>query len=209
MGYSDETRLVCPQCLSLNQPEDITCFLCGHGLEKATLKIETGAQTSPTPPRSSDSVNPYAPPASDISPAVTFRISSLLLVIAVIAVCLGVAHENLVLGIILAVVVVPALVYTFIVVEKRSARGIPMAVPDKVVTFLVAIGGVLIIEFSGLVAFCMTCIPIGSVSFGANSAVGMIIALTLGGIAAVAAAGYATYLLVFRKGRNWRNPGKP
>jgi hypothetical protein len=209
MGQSAETRLVCPQCFSSNRPGDITCFLCGHGLENAMLKIETGAQTAPTPPHSSDSVNPYAPPASDISPAVTFRISSLLLVIAVIAVCLGVAHENLVLGIIAAVVIVPALVYTFIVVEKRSARGIPMAVPDKAFTFLVAIGGVLIIEFSGLVAFCMTCIPIGSVSFGANSAVGLIVALTLGGIAAIAGAWYATYLLVFRKGRNRQIPGKP
>ena len=201
MGQSDGTRLVCPQCFSSNRPGDITCFLCGHGLENAMVKIETEAQRAPTPPRSSGSVNPYAPPASDISPAVTFRIGSLLLVIAVIAVCLGVARENLVLGIILAVVVVPALIYTFIVVEKRSA-GIPMAVPDKAFTFLVAIGGVLIIEFSGLVAFCMTCIPIGSVSFGANSAVGMIIALTLGGIAAIAAAWYATYLLVFRKRRH-------
>jgi hypothetical protein len=83
-----------------------------------------------------------------------------------------------------------------------------MSALDKAVMFLVAIGGVVIIEFSAVVAFCMTCIPIGSVSFGANSAVGLIIALTVGGIAGIAAAICATYLLVFRKGRNRRIAGK-
>ena len=209
MGSPDGTRMVCPQCLSTNCAGDITCALCGHALDTAMPTMETGALKSPTPSISPESVNPYAPPAGGYSPAVTFRISSLLMLIAVIAVCLGVAHENVVLGIILAVVVVPALVYTFIVVEKRSARGTPMAALDKAVTFLVAIGGVVIIEFSAVVAFCMTCIPIGSVSFGANSAVGLIIALTVGGIAGIAAAICATYFLVFRKGRNRRIAGKP
>ena len=74
-------------------------------------------------------------PTTGFSPAVTFQISSLLLVIAVIAVCLGIAHENIILGIILAVVVVPALVYTVVVAEKRSAGGSPMAVLDKAATF--------------------------------------------------------------------------
>ncbi len=49
------------------------------------------------------------------------------MVIAVIAVCLGVFHENLVLGIILAVAVTPAMAYTMIVAAKSEARGRPMA----------------------------------------------------------------------------------
>jgi hypothetical protein len=209
MARSEENRLVCPQCFSSNHPGDIICFLCGHALDTSMPTMETGDPKSPTPSIAPESVNPYAVPAGGYSPAVTFRISSLLLVIAVIAVCLGVAHENVVLGIILAVVVVPALVYTVIVVEKRKVAGIPMAALDKSVVFLVAIGGVLIIEFSAVVAFCMTCIPIGSVSFDANSGVGVIIGLIVGGIAGIAAGVYATYLLVFRKGRNRRIAGKP
>jgi hypothetical protein len=209
MNKADGTRLVCPQCFSSNQPGDIMCFRCGHGLDKAMLKTESEASKSPTSSSSPESINPYAPPTSGSSPNVTFRISSLLLVIAVIAVCLGVTHENVVLGIILAFVVVPALVYTVIVVEKRSARGSPMAVVDKAGTFLVAIGGVLIIEFSSLVAFCMTCYPIGAAGFAANSAAGLIIGLVVGGIAGIAAGIFATKLLLFRKGRNRRIAGKP
>ncbi len=173
------------------------------------LKIEIEGSKSSTSSSSPESINPYAPPTSGSAPNVTFRISSLLLVIAIIAVCLGVAHENLVLGIILAVAVVPALVYTVILVEKRSAGGNPMAVADKVTTFLVAIGGVVIIEFSSLVAFCMTCYPIGAAGFAANSAVGLIIGLVVGGIAGIAAGAYATKLLLFRKGRAGRIAGKP
>ena len=198
----------CGKCGTLNRPGAITCFLCGHGLDTAMSKTEHGAPNSAKSPGSPESVNPYAPPTTGFSPALTFRISSLLMVIAVIAVCLGVAHENLLLGIILAVAVVPALVYTIIVVERRTITGMPMAAIDIAATFVIAIGGVVIIEFSAVVAFCMTCIPIGSVSFGANSAVGLIIALTVGGIAGIAAAICATYLLVFRKGRNRRIAGK-
>ena len=83
-----------------------------------------------------------------------------------------------------------------------------MAVADKVSIFIVAIGGVMIVEFSAVVAFCMTCYPIGYVSLSASSSAGFGIALLAGGIAAIAAAGYATYLLI-TKGRNRRISGKP
>ena len=81
------------------------------------------------------------------------------MVIAVIAVCLGVAHENLILGIILAVAVAPALVYTVIVAARSKARGRPMAVLDKVRTFLLAIVGVVVIAVSAIIAFFVTCFP--------------------------------------------------
>jgi hypothetical protein len=209
MGQSKRTRVVCPQCLSSDHPGDVTCFLCGHGLENAVLDIEIEATKSRTSSSSPESIDPFAPPTSESSPNVTFRISSLLLVIAVIAVCLAVAHENPILGILLAVVVVPALVYSFVVVEKRSARGSPVAIRDKAVIFVVAIGDVLIIKLSGLIAFCITSYAIVSAPVASGGAPGLIPAIILGGIAGVAAAWYVTYLLVFRKGRNPRNHGKP
>ena len=210
MVPSDEIPLVCSRCFSSNRPEAVTCHLCAHRLDRAIPRLETGDPNSPMPVDSPGEVNPYAPPASVFSPAFTFKISSLLLVIAVIAICLGVAHENLVLGILLSVAIVPALVYTVIVIEKRKARGIPMAFIDKVLTFVIAIGGVVIVEFSAVVAFCMTCYPIGYMTINvAGVFVGLVVATAIGGVAGIAAAWFVTYRLVFRKRGNRRISGKP
>ena len=146
--------LVCPQCGGKNGPWRGLCFLCGHGLDTATSEPRTGAPKSPASPAAPEVVNSYEPPAAFFAPAVTFRISSLLMVIAVIAVCLGVAHENLVLGIILAVAVAPALMYTFMVAARSKARGKPMVLLEKVGSFLAAIAGVVVIAVSAFIAFC-------------------------------------------------------
>ena len=124
-------------------------------------------------------------------------------------VCLGVARAELVVGIIVAVVVMPALVYTVIMVKKRSTRERPMAVADKVIAFIVAIGGVIIVEFSAVVAFCMTCYPIGAVSFSANGrAQGVILRYPQEG--SRPSPPRCTRLTCrFQERPNWRNPGKP
>ena len=120
---SDGMRFACPECGASNRPNAAYCFLCGHDLDTDRPEPRARASTSPIPFAASEPVNPYAPPTTFASRAITFRISSLLMVIAVIAVCLGVAHENLILGIILAVAVTPALVYTVIVAAKRQGQG--------------------------------------------------------------------------------------
>jgi hypothetical protein len=112
------------------------------------------------------------------------------MVIAVIAVCLGVAHENLNLGIIQAVAVAPALAHTVIVAARSKARGRPMDVFEKVSTFVIAIVGVVVIAVSAIVAFFVTCFPVSVAArdFG--------VGLVIGGTAAVAAAAYVTYRLL-------------
>lgn len=201
---SEGIWFVCPACGASNRPQSNSCFLCGHALDAAKAETITGPPRPPISFGSTELINPYAPPASEIARPLSFRISSLLMVIAVIAVCLGVAHENLVLGIILAMAIVPALIYTVIVVQKRGAGGNPLGVADKVTTFLVAIGGVMIVEFSSLVAFCMTCYPIGFVSVSAAGGLGLIVAFGIGGLAAIVTAVYATRLLLSARSQNQR-----
>ena len=121
----------------------------------------------------------------------TFHMSSFLLLIAVVAVCLGAGRDQPVLGIVLAAVVVPAAVYTMIVAFRSAGTGSPMSVFDKVWSFAGAIAGVLAIEFAALVAFCMSCIPAGFITMGAGES-GIIVAVVIGGLAAVAAAAYMT-----------------
>ena len=208
MGLSDGIWFVCPECGASNHPRATACFLCGHFLDTARPETRTGAPKSPASPTSPELVNPYKPSTTLLSPALAFRISSLLMVIAVIAVCMGVAHENVFFGILLAVAVAPALGYTFIVAARRKAKERPMAVFEKVSTFLAAIVGVVMIAVSAVVSFFVTCIPVGYATVGAAEDSGLIIALVIGGTAAVAAAAYMTYYLLHRKGRRPGSPGK-
>ncbi len=209
MGLADGIWLVCPECGASNRPKGTFCFLCGHGLDTARPETSIGAPRSPISFTSPEPIDPYQPPTTFVPTPLSFRISSLLMVIAVIAVCLGVWHEEPVLGIILAVVVAPALVYTVIVAAKSKARGRRMAVFEKVGTFLAAIVGAVVIAVSAIIAFFVTCFPVGIVTLGAAGTATWIIALVSGGTAAVAAAAYMTYRLLTRKGRRGGSPRKP
>jgi len=208
MAPPDQIGLVCPDCGVWNRGGKTACFLCGHRLVTAWPATMPEVPKSPTSPTSPDLVNPYAPPTDFHSPALTFRINSLLIVTAVIAVCLGVMHERLVLGIILAVAVAPALVYTFIVAARRKARGRPIAVLEKVGTFLAALAGVVVIALAAVIAFFVTCIPVAFADVGAGNT-GAMLALVTGGTAGVATAAFMTYFLLCRKGRRDGTPRKP
>jgi len=128
-----------------------------------------------------------------------------MMAIAVIAVCLGVAHENLVLGIIVAVAVAPALVYTVIVAAKSKAKGRPMAVFQKLNTFLAAAVAVPMVAVSAVIASRVIYVDVGNAACGAGYP-GFITALVIGGTAGVATAAYMTYYLFHRKGRRRGNP---
>jgi hypothetical protein len=200
---------VCPECGAANRTRFCFCLVCGHDLGTARSHSSTRSPKSPTSAAAFEHVNPYAPPTTIDSPLYTFRIRSLLMLIAMIAVCLGVGHENLFLGILLAVAVAPALVYTAIVAARRSALGRPMAFIDKVRTFLAAIVGVVVIAVSGFIAFFATCFSIASANAANANPNFLVILFTTSGAAAVAAGAFVTYLLLTRKGRGKGIPGEP
>ena len=85
-----------------------------------------------------------------------------------------------------------------------------MLVAEKVHTFGAAFLGVMVIEFAALVAFCMTCFPIGYIAATAGgSSTGIVGAFVIGGLAGVVAGGLVTYFLLTRKRRLARKAGKP
>jgi len=168
----------------------------------------TGVPRSPASATSHEAFNPYEAPTTSVSPAITFRISSLLLVIAALAVCLGVWHEAPVLGIILAVVVAPALLYTSIVASGSAAEGKPMAVFQKVWSFLAAIGGVVVIAISGFIAFGITCFSVGFGVLNIKMTGSEYILVGISGTVALAAASM-TYRLLTRKRRSVRPAARP
>jgi hypothetical protein len=192
MTTENQIVVVCPDCGASARGGETACFLCGHrlGADDAKKAIAHAAGVArPT----------FRP---------TFHISSILLLIAVVALCLGVGHDEPFLGIALAVVVVPAAVYTTIIAFRSRATGRPMSVFEKVWSFAGAILGVIAIEFAALVAFFMTCIPTGFVTMSAGES-GIIVAVVLGGIAAIVVAVYMTRYLLTRKLRLARKAEKP
>ncbi len=66
----------CPHCGTRLQPEDTACWLCGQRI--STVFSSDKAETTETPP-------PLV-----ANTALTFNLSSLMLIITLIAVCLGV-----------------------------------------------------------------------------------------------------------------------
>ncbi|MGO9922198.1 MAG: hypothetical protein ACLQIB_46815 [Isosphaeraceae bacterium] len=205
MAPPDRIESVCLECGAANRPGETACFLCGRSLDTARPATMTGVPKSAAPTTSPELFNPYEPPTTILSPGLTFRISSLLLLIVAVAVCLAVAHEDWIVGIALAAAVAPALGYTSIMASRSAAEGRPMEVFQKVWSFLAALCGVVVIALSALIAFCLTCIPAGFVALNVGD-LGSYLALGIGGTAGVAAAAYMTYYLLTRKRWSARTP---
>ena len=168
MAPGEKLAWLCPECGAANRVGETTCFLCG-GRSGTDSPAQAGAK----------SFNPYAPPSVSYAPPAvsvplrpSFHISSMLLIIAVIAVCLGVWQAQPLLGVIVAVIVVPALGYTSVIAFQSASKGRPLAVSEKLNRFLAALMGVVVILFAALVAFCMTCVPTGFIALECRRRVG-------------------------------------
>ncbi len=125
-----------------------------------------------------------------------FRISSLLLIIAVIAVCLAAGQVHLWVGISVSLLVLPALVYTCVRAYQSIAEGRPTEVFEKVWIFVIALYCVALIEFAAVIAFFMTCVPVGFL----GAAVGLgpwafMFAVAVGGLTGIVAGGLVVYVI--------------
>jgi hypothetical protein len=83
----------------------------------------------------------------------SFRISSMMLVMPVIAVCLAVWQADVSYGMFVTVGVLPALVYTCVRAYQSVAAGRPMEVFDKVRIFVIALYCASLIEFAAVMPF--------------------------------------------------------
>jgi hypothetical protein len=126
-----------------------------------------------------------------------FRISSLLLIIAVIAVCLAAGQAAVPVRIGVPLFVLPALVYTCVQAYQSVADGRPMEVFDKVMVFLTALWCVFLIEFAAVIAFFMTCIPTGYLGLAVGlGPPGIMFGVFIGGLAGIVAGGFVVYLIL-------------
>jgi hypothetical protein len=161
MAESEGIWIVCPRCGASNLPNRVDCFLCGLSLV-STRSAPPDREDGLVELLPADRANPYAAPKVPVAMGPTFRISTLLLVIAAIAVCLGVIHEAPGLGIPLGVLSFAALGRTVVVANRGLQRGHALSLPDKIAVFLATVGiGVVIMiciviaVVAALFALCM------------------------------------------------------
>jgi hypothetical protein len=115
----------------------------------------------------------------------TYQISTLMLLIALIAVCLGVMHEVPGLGIALFLVMIPALVRTTTGAARRRAEGRPMSWQERAIVFAASMGIVVLTGLAALITFVAICFPTGMFMIGSGSQAGFVVAIALGIVGAI------------------------
>jgi hypothetical protein len=115
-----------------------------------------------------------------------------MLVIALIAVCLGVLVEIPGLGVVLLLVSTPALIRTLMAVSRGKAAGRPLSGWEKMTVFAGSLGVVAVIGLASLIAFIATCFPVGLISVQADMGVGVFLAFSVG----IIAAGFVGFTLI-------------
>lgn len=177
-----ETCIVCPICRTENRRDATSCFLCSQSLAGAeVIATET--------------------PFRAVAPGAhrpTFRLSTIMLVVALIAVSLGVWLEAPGLIVVFAVPAVIALIRTVVVSGGRDSGFKHVGV--FLVTFLLVIG----VAIAGWVAFCATCLAIMSTGKEELGFDRQVPGLIVGGIAGVAVMVWVTVLLFRRASRKKR-----
>jgi hypothetical protein len=131
-------------------------------------------------------------PAGRKEPAMrTIHLNTLMVLIAVIAVCLGVLHEAPGLGILLIVLVIPALARTIAGTRRQQALGRSMSWDEKMLAFFGSLGIVALIGLAATIAFVVTCTPTVFVAASAMD----IYSLIPAGLIGLAASGFVLFYL--------------
>jgi hypothetical protein len=136
----------CPHCGARLAPGAASCFLCHAPL--------AAGEAGPPP------VAP--PPEPQAAAGRALHLGSLMLVIALIAVCLGAIQQAPGVGVPLAIGSALALARTARVSRRRRRAARPMTAGAAVSTFLASLALITVAGVSAVVAFCVTCFPIGA-----------------------------------------------
>jgi hypothetical protein len=180
MSEPEAIQFACIGCGAMNPAGAEACSGCGHRFREPT----------PVPAPLVLPTNPYEAPRSRVAGAPTFRIGTAMVLIAVVALCLGAFAAGIAQGILVTMGLLPATIRTFYIAGRREHEGRPMSTERKVLTFISTVGGVILILFSSIIAFGVTCFPIGM----SGGDVGF--AVWAGVVAALGAAGGLTYALI-------------
>lgn len=187
---TDTGEIACSQCGAVNVRWDANCWLCKQPLGNHSLSGgEAGGHSI------------ILAQAVDVKPQ--FGLSTLLLVVTILCICLGLIAIAPGLIVPLVAIVVPALIRT--AVSSRLSGG-PVSAGDKIAAFSASLGIVVLIWIAGLVAFGTACtlIVLGAATQNfSQDVVGLLVLLGIG-------AGLGSFaLMIWLLYKSWPRNNKP
>jgi len=140
---------VCPQCGAEVAVGRDRCWLCG-------ANFGTPFKATSAPPANQPPPSPVLQPQFER----TFSLSSLMLVVTWVAVCLGVASAVPGLGILLGIASAPALLRVTFMSAHRTVRGDILTTGEKVGFFIGSLALMFVIGLAAAATFWATCTAI-------------------------------------------------
>lgn len=175
----------CPDCHAEVTTDAQTCWMCGRVLNAVDAEV----------------VDPRAPVSAD-----SFSLSTLMILVTLVAVGLGLFVTAPGLGILYTIALVPALVRTAVGVRKRVAAGKIMRREDKLQLFATSIAVSVAAGVAATVAFFATCLSTCFVYMAlennlrsANQQGFVFFSFAIAGLLALAAFGGVFYLFRTRR----------
>lgn len=169
----------CPHCGAVRKPDRAICWLCCAALPRPGTggAVFEDVAAAWQPPR-------LEPPAGPFQ----YGLSSLFLITTLGAILCSIFVMAPGLGIAVAILATPALIWTIVAAERRGRHGEPMSAGRKTATFVLVLlsifGGIVLVIGAFLMAMFATCMMAdGSHLAGPDAALGL--SLVLGGIAAL------------------------
>jgi hypothetical protein len=144
MTTATSSEAYCPECGASVKPGLDRCWLCQRPQPIDAIVIEPPGPFSAAPPR------------RGASPT-QFSLETLLMIVTLVAVCLGLLMAAPGLGVLVSIVAAPALVRTLIAGYQRRAVGTPLSAGEKVLAFLASTGVTFAVLLAGLAAFGTAC----------------------------------------------------
>jgi hypothetical protein len=159
MPDPEAARFTCAGCGTSNPTGSEACSGCGRRFAGPDLAPE--GRNAPT---SRLVANPYEAPSTPIAPYRSIGIGTAMMLIAVVALCLGALRANIALGIAVSLSLVPASIRTPLVAGRRRAEGAAMDWSEQVATFITAVMCTWLVTIASSIAFFATCFPVGAFS---------------------------------------------
>ncbi len=153
----------CPECGADVGPQDAACWLCRRPL--ASGDIITAEVFEPAAPP----IVPAWVAAQRTANPAQFSLESLMLVITLVAVCLGMLVAAPGLGVLVSVVAAPALIRTLIAGYRERAAGGKLTLGEKLIAFLASTGITIAVLSAGATAFAAACFASCMVVLGVSS----------------------------------------
>ncbi len=157
MSVPSAGAIPCLECGATNMAEARRCWLCSKPIEPLA-SVEVAKETDPDNPFTA-----YRAPMAEIAPSRAFQ-STTLLVLAVVTllVLVGIALIDGGAAVGYAIVLVPALLATYVAASRREARGTPLSPGGKVLAFVLSImavtGILLLLAVAAAIALFLFCL---------------------------------------------------